>query len=195
MVTTTPGSQEVATFKDTPAEAKLSESAARPLIGQPEPALASRERRIGARDLPALQTKLGQLDKDLSDAQAKLDQHSPKDVEKNTEAYQWDLRTVKNIEDQKAAVQAGVDRLREQGTFSRPVNGLPENIEELVRTNKFKDMPEEYKRLQLQSWRDIATGNVSDKVEKPQGNSGTKTIRTTKSVRPTTSCTTTSKTT
>ena len=72
------------------------------------------DRRSGGRDLPALQTKLGQLDKDLSDAQAKLDQHSPKDVERNTEAYQWDLRTVKNIEDQKSAVSAGIKRLASQ---------------------------------------------------------------------------------
>lgn len=41
---------------------------------------------------------------------------------------------------------------------------MPEYLREMIENNTFKDQPEEFKRLVLQSWRDVATGNVTKQV-------------------------------
>jgi len=65
------------------------------------------------------------------------------------------------------------DSLREsvlhqgQPLFSRegrPVNGLPDNLEEMLRDNKFKDQPEDYRKRLIGYFDRIARGDIPDNV-------------------------------
>lgn len=45
-----------------------------------------------------------------------------------------------------------------------PENGLPENLEEMIKDNKFKDKPQEYKDRIIQAYRAVAEGKVPENV-------------------------------
>ena len=55
-----------------------------------------------------------------------------------------------------------------QPLFSRerPVSGLPDNLEEMIRDNKFKDQPKEYQDKVLNALRAVATKTVPENVQK-----------------------------
>ena len=54
-----------------------------------------------------------------------------------------------------------------QPLFAResPVNGLPDNIEDLIQNNVFKDMPKEYRNRMFGALEDIIHGRITPKVQ------------------------------
>jgi hypothetical protein len=46
---------------------------------------------------------------------------------------------------------------------NRPNNGLPDNLEEMIRSNVFKNQPKEYQDLVMDSLRRVASGQLSDR--------------------------------